>query len=421
MSRFECDLYPEQRFRCLCCSFGCCDRFEIPVSPEEARAIDALHIPGAPSFDDCFRPGIMNAGLVIAKDAQHHCVFADGRLCAIHKHHGFAAKPLACRIFPLNIQSWADGRVSAELRFICPSAGSADGKRTGDMLDEIAIYSRQLAGLGGRNDCIYSHANPAPLAAVRSVHGAFRALLHEEEKPLAFRLYAAARILDFHARPDMAGAVRTAGESFRSDLREFVGKAAKELENELASGRCDALIRAEFRNLICAYLRDDDPFDRSAAKRLRRGWRHFRAYSGFGLMSELNAEAPNCSMRGLPEATHGLSCEPAALDPFRQFFYGKLDSMHFCGSRIHHFDYETGFAHLLLSVPVAFTLASAYALAAGKDVIGREAMQRTIRLLDLTFGRSPFFRMRVARRWIRHLARPGRYAGLLNTLPSLSS
>lgn len=48
-------------------------------------------------------------------------------------------------------------------------------------------------------------------------------------------------------------------------------------------------------------------------------------------------------------------------------------------------------------------------------------MQRTIRLLDLTFGRSPFFRMRVARRWIRHLARPGRYAGLLNTLPSLSS
>lgn len=57
---------------------------------------------------------------------------------------------------------------------------------------------------------IYSHANPAPLAAVRSVHGAFRALLHEEEKPLAFRLYAAARILDFHARPDMAGAVRTA-------------------------------------------------------------------------------------------------------------------------------------------------------------------------------------------------------------------
>ena len=56
-----------------------------------------------------------------------------------------------------------------------------------------------------------------------------------------------------------------------------------------------------------------------------------------------------------------------------------------------------------------------------EDVIGREAMQRTIRLLDLTFGRSPFFRMRVARRWIRHLARPGRYAGLLNTLPSLSS
>ena len=54
-------------------------------------------------------------------------------------------------------------------------------------------------------------------------------------------------------------------------------------------------------------------------------------------------------------------------------------------------------------------------------VAGREAMQRTIRLLDLTFGRSPFFRMRVARRWIRHLARPGRYAGLLNTLPSLSS
>lgn len=79
--------------------------------------------------------------------------------------------------------------------------------------------------------------------------------------------------------PTWPGRSGPPGESFRSDLREFVGKAAKELENELASGRCDALIRAEFRNLICAYLRDDDPFDRSAAKRLRRGWRHFRAYS----------------------------------------------------------------------------------------------------------------------------------------------
>ncbi len=417
MNRFECDLYPEQRSRCLCCDSGCCDRFEIAVTPEEAQSLEALHIPGTPPAEECFTPIPERKELILNKGADHHCVFADGKLCKIHKLRGYAAKPLVCRIFPFHIEHWRDGRISVELRFICPGVGRPDGKRSGDLLGELGILARQLGFRRGANDCIYSETIPAPLETVRKIHCGFRTLLHDAAYPFPLRCYAAARILEFHMHEPES--IRSADDSFADDLTAFVRKAAPELDAELRSGRMDALIRAELRSLICGYLRDDNLLDRSIGRRLRSMVTHLRVYSGKSPISELNPAAPQYTMRAIPAAAASLRCSSNAMELFFEWFYGKLDSMHFCGIRCHNYTYEYGVRHLLLSVPVVMQLAAVTALAAEKETIDRDEMLRSVRLADFSFGRSPFFRLRAAKRWLRRLAEPKRYAALLGTLPAL--
>ena len=412
MNRFECDLYPEQRSRCLCCDSGCCDRFEIAVTPEEAQSLEALHIPGTPPAEECFTPIPERKELILNKGADHHCVFADGKLCKIHKLRGYAAKPLVCRIFPFHIEHWRDGRISAELRFICPGVGRPDGKRSGDLLGELGILARQLGFRRGANDCIYSETIPAPLETVRKIHCGFRTLLHDAAYPFPLRCYAAARILEFHMHEPES--IRSADDSFADDLTAFVRKAAPELDAELRSGRMDALIRAELRSLICGYLRDDRPEDAALSRRLRRALSHLRVFSGVGALTELNPAAPPVSMLLFPAVGRVPEFSPEAVAVFEMFFFGKLDSMHFCGTKIQRFDYVTGLRHLLHSAPCAFAMAAAFAVARDRKRVEFADMHRAVRLLDFTFGRSPFFRMRLARKWIDNLARPRRFAGLLN-------
>lgn len=409
-------LNPEQTAHCLNCETGCCTLFEVQATQEEAEAIMRLAVPGAPKkFEECFTPSTDRPGeFVMRKGSDGRCVFADGRLCAIHKRHGMAAKPLSCRIFPLHIQPWADGGLSAELRFICPSVGLPGGTPLGERTDEILRFARQLGLRRGVNDCIYSRANPAPLGKVRLVHAGFRQLLRNRELPLKLRLYAAARILDFHDRKEMFGAIQNADEEFADDLAAFVEKARPELERELGRGRCDALVRSEFRSLLCGYLRDDRPEDAALSRRLRRALSHLRVFSGVGALTELNPAAPPVSMLLFPAVGRVPEFSPEAVAVFEMFFFGKLDSMHFCGTKIQRFDYVTGLRHLLHSAPCAFAMAAAFAVARDRKRVEFADMHRAVRLLDFTFGRSPFFRMRLARKWIDNLARPRRFAGLLN-------
>ena len=86
-------LNPEQTAHCLNCETGCCTLFEVQATREEAEAIMRLAVPGAPKeFEQCFTPSTDRPGeFVMRKGSDGRCVFADGRLCAIHKRHGMAA------------------------------------------------------------------------------------------------------------------------------------------------------------------------------------------------------------------------------------------------------------------------------------------------------------------------------------------
>ncbi len=407
-------LHSGQRIRCFGCEEGCCVRFEIPVTQQEAEELLRLDLPGIPgNFDVCFE-ATERGEWRIRKDGTGRCIFADGRRCKIHALRGYAAKPLSCRIFPLHIQKWEDGAFSAELRYICPAAGSSGGRRLGEMLPEIATLARQLGDRRGVNSCVYSGRNPAPLASVRKVHAGFQAILHDDAVPLRLRLYTAARILDFHSKPAMHEAIRQADGSFAAEAAAFAQKARPQLETELGKGSFDAQLRSQYRSLFCGYLRDDAPEDTSLRCRLTRAYIHIRVFSGIGRLSELNPAAPELPILHFPKLGAALPAEPEAAAFFRDYFRGKLDSMDFCGSQIHRYSYEEGMRHLLLMPTVVFPLAAAFSLASGNDRISAGAMQRAVQLADFTFARSPFFRLKLARNWMRTLAGPKRFAGLVS-------
>ena len=162
------------------------------------------------------------------------------------------------------------------------------------------------------------------------------------EQPLKLRLYAAARILDFHDRQEMFGAIQNADAEFAAVLAAFVEMARPELERELGRGRCDALVRSEFRSLLCGYLRDDRPEDAALSRRLRRALSHLRVFSGVGARTDLYPAAPPVSMLLFPAVGRGPEFSPEAVAVFEMFFFGKLDSMHFCGTKIQRFAYMPG-------------------------------------------------------------------------------
>ncbi len=406
--------YPGQHVQCLGCEDGCCVRFEIPVTRREAEEVLQLGLPGVPArFEECFEPDERGEWRV-RKRADGRCIFADGRRCAIHALRGYAAKPLCCRIFPLHIQKWEDGAFSAELRYICPAAGLPDGRKLALMQSEIATLARQLGDRRGVNCCVFSDSNPAPLRTVRKIHAGFQRILHEEEQSWRLRLYTAVRILDFHAAPAMREAVRAADDSFATEAASFAAKARHELENELSHGTFDALIRSRTRNLLCGYLRSDRPGSTSLHGRLARARTNLRVITGIGQLCELNPAAPKISILQTPMLGAALQIAPEAATLFREYFYGKLDSMNFCGSQILRYDYETGFRHLLLMPATLFPLAAGFALHRNLDRIDFDAMHRAVRLIDFTFARSPFFRTRIARRWIHTLTCPKQFAGLVS-------
>lgn len=400
-------------FRCLRCTNGCCARFKITVTAEEKERILRLNIPGCPPAEQCFRqdgPGLFS----IAKSAQTgDCIFSGGGVCRIQERHGFKAKPVACQLFPLHIRHWQDGEISAEYRWICPGVGTTDGKRIAEETN-LPAYAKALDKLRTPENTVFSPTLDPGLAAIRAVHAGILKIMHREDVSFAIRLYCALRVLDFHAAPAMHDVIREAGPAFAADAGAFLDKAKEVMQQELAGcSPPDALARTTFRNCLCGLLRSDAPQDRGRIfARIRRAWTQTKIATGSGLLAELNPAAPAVPGAFFPPKTFR-PLVPDAEQLFRDFWFGKLDAMHFCGQQNHCFSYEEGLRHLLIFGVLTRSLADAFAEMENKPDVCRENMLRAIRLADFTFSSSPFFRLRSSRKWLKHLSQVQTFATLL--------
>jgi lysine-N-methylase len=411
------DYYPDQHFDCTRCGF-CCNNFEIAVSPDEMAALKKFKLPnGAPPPNDWFSPAKTRDGFfAIAKDKRGWCSFMDDDgNCLLHNTIGWRNKPLICQVFPMHIAHWKDGKCSAELRFVCEGVAREDGTLLTDQADVMNHVAEPLRTRLPESNVEYSNANPAPLTTVRQVHGGCKKILHDNSIPLQNRLYSVARIIDFHSQKQNRDAIAAADEHFAGDAVEFANKASDVLKQELTAGTASLSDRLDFRILTMGYLRDDDEaIAKSTLRRFKILCAHSMFGAGGGNLQDINPEAPRVNGRNFLKYAKRLACDEPALELFGQFFFGKLDAMHFCGNTVHDYTYEEGIKHLLLSAPVGFALAASFAVNNKNNIIDRESMLVAVRLLDLTFSRSPFFRLNLAKRLINKLSQPANYAGILN-------
>ena len=134
-----------ERWDCHQCGV-CCRGSLIPLSPEEVERIRAQKwearedLRGTPVV---VRESPLGSSYRLAQRPDGSCIFlmADG-LCRIHKEHGHDAKPLVCRMFPLQIVP-RDKTAMVTLRRACPSAAMDDGRPVAEHLADARELARE--------------------------------------------------------------------------------------------------------------------------------------------------------------------------------------------------------------------------------------------------------------------------------------
>ena len=410
--REKLDYEAGQRFSCSCCG-ACCNNLEVTITGAEKTAIEKFRFNPAAATDGAFtalRPGLWN----IAKNADGKCVFigADGR-CRLHREGGVELKPLACRLYPFVIHNWSDRHISVDGRYYCPAIGEENGELWSCQEDYFRTMAQLLTGREKAATVKYSEENPASPEAVRRINPAFRRILGDGGMPLPQRLYAAARILDFHSRRDQRAAVAAADEAFAAEAEQFIVRARGAMTEEfLRAGEPDLDQRMKFRLAAGGFFRDDAGRT-SWRQRFRRGLTMARWSMGRGSLRELNPTCPDTAGIDVATAAGTVTFEPAALALLERFILAKVASLHHCGPAALKFTWEEGIRHLLTASAVLAASAGLLARSAGRDQVDAAQMRQGLIYVDTSFRLSPYFRTKNYRTIVNRLCRPGCYAGIL--------
>lgn len=399
-------LHKGQRFSCVSCG-KCCGAWEVPVTGAERKAIEGLSLPGwTPPEGGAFVK--LRGSLSKISKRGGKCVYLDsGGLCAIHSHAGEAAKPLACRIYPFDIHVWEDGAVSASLRHDCPAVASMEGRPAEDMRKDILSFASELASLRAkRADASYSRDFKPGLDRLRAVSSAYRRILLHEAFAPETRIYAAARLLQFHSSSRNRIDIEDAGGQFQEDAFAFVERSVGDLEKALSSSgppKPDAAI--SFRYVLTAFARRDEEASSwlHPLLRLRRVGGILSFIFGGGSLKEFGREFSDTKGIEPLAALGATSLAPGALDGYWSFLGARLEAMHFCGDPALRLSFEEGMRLLLLSYPAIRSFAAMSALARGSSTVERRDAIEALMIVDHGFARSPLHSLGHVRGIVRRL------------------
>ena len=404
--------YKKQSSACISCG-KCCDcGWPVPVTSAEAARISALDFSGwdgaSPSY---FKKTLR--GVFLRKRADKRCVFLDSDgLCIIHKRYGFDAKPLACRLYPLDVYKWQDGSVSASFRYDCPAvAGGVRMEEPRKLTKQIMEFASELFHYRGKYaNASYSRRIHPETARLRQIGNAYQRILLYERIAPEIRFYAAVRLLLFHTSRKNSSDILDA-EEFEADAFAFFKRSIEHLTCIVKDAeiiRKDQLVR--FRYLIWCFLRDDSRA--TLAKHFPMAFAALRFLIGKGT---LKPTLLNLSVTAQDLFHFVCRChrKADALEPFFRFLRGRLTSMHFCGSPALGLTFEYGMAYLLLMFPIVIFLASVFAAQRKDFLISAEDVTQALILADHGFLRSKLFTRRSTKSAAWNLMKGEDYAFLM--------
>ena len=191
-----------EQWDCTGCG-KCCHGHVVPLSADDLQKIRSQNWHRHPDFRGVratVRQGLWPGKRQLAQRDDGTCVFLDDDgLCRIHKEHGYAAKPLICRMYPLQLVPVGQHAVLT-MRRSCPTAAAGEGRDLRAHRDQARKFVAERPAL--------AHAVRPPAlvgrhrrswSATQAVTGGLRELMGDERFPLSRRLahvLAFARLLE---------------------------------------------------------------------------------------------------------------------------------------------------------------------------------------------------------------------------------
>jgi len=336
----------------------------------------------------------------LAHTREGNCIYLDpGRnLCRLQMRAGAAAKPLGCRIYPLNIASTGAGEVTVAARMDCPAVQRNAGAPLEQNRSRIEEYVRQLGVAGDYTAKERRGLSDGTLAAIRDA--LLCRLVRRRDIPLPTR---AAALADAAGRLESLDAsllneAQLRGELLTAMIDKSLSAAAVPPGQSI--GRFS---RAVFLQLLAAYLRrDEEMLNRGVGPRLARTWTLGLLLVGRGSLAPLGREHPRIPLarvglfRNRPPPA-GSATPPAAImdsaaevwECYERYLDAKIESRQFFGVTYYRQPLVIGLKALALTFPLVLAAARCRAADRGAPAPAAEDVQYAVGAIDHSFGRSP--------------------------------
>ncbi len=383
-----------QNWSCHGCSDCCRGGMAIPLLPEDRRRLEQQHWSAADGVEPA---QMIVAGLNsvrLGHGADGACVFLNeaGR-CKIHAKFGEAAKPLACRLFPLVIHP-AGKKLLVGLRFSCPSAAANQGRPLAEQGTAAATLAKIFLPAG----CEKIPPPPVGTAAGLDWPDFLRFVNRLDQTLAAENVSTGIKLLrGLH----WLGAVE------RGCLDRIAGESAEEILAALAENAAvkapalpemvpepSAFGRLFLRLLVLEHARTVTVAD--ADVRSGHHWKMlaaaFRFARSTGRTPPLRAELAAVKFADVEKDFGALT--PAMEVLLTRYFRVKVQSLQFCGKAFYDRPLIEGYQNLVLLYPIIIWLARWLAVSAGRAELAEADVLRAVSLADHQYGYAPYLRWR---------------------------
>jgi len=389
-----------QNWSCHGCTDCCRHHLLVPLSSEDKARIVQQGWSTADGVDPTTM--IVAHGLGqhrLGHQANGACVFLDaaGR-CRIHAKFGEAAKPLACRLYPLVIHP-AGKKLLVGLRFSCPSAAANQGKPLAEAAADIPRLARLALPEG------YEQNPPPPVATapattplgtswedfLRFTHW-LDVTLSPADVPTSLKLL---RALHWLAAIERGCLDQISGEDADEIIGALVESAAKKLPDVPLNGEKPSRFGQLFlRLLVLEHAQAPTVADRN----VRSGYRWKLLLAALRLVPA-SGQTPALreglrSVRFAEIETSFGTLPPGAEALLTRYLRVKVQSLHFCGAAFHGRPLIEGFRNLALLYPVIVWLARWLAASDGRQQLSEADVVRAVTLVDYQYSYSPYLSWR---------------------------
>jgi lysine-N-methylase len=383
-----------QNWSCHSCSDCCRSGMAIPLYPEDRKKIERQGWTKADGVDPetAIVLGLTSARLGIKADGA--CVFLnpDGR-CRIHAKFGEAAKPLACRLYPLVVHP-AGKKLLVGLRFSCPSAAADRGRPMSAHAADIARLAPEFLPADWAEisaPAVATGPEPAWPDLLRFVRRLDESLAAPDAS-LGLKLL---RALHWLGKVEQGKLDQISGEGAEEILDALIADAAEKIPRLPARpARPSGFGRLFLRLMVLENARSVTVADVDVRSVHR--WKMLvaavRCARSRGRTSAVRGELKAVKFAAIENCSGVLS--PASEAVLTRYFRVKIQSLHFCGRAFFNRPLIEGFRNLSLLYPTLLWLARWLAVSAGRTAVSEADVLRAVSLVDYQFSYSPYLKWR---------------------------